>query len=83
MCLRSTTKTSVSFGPSRAGSLAGRNLVGRDHELAAAATFIAGDAVVPARDDLTLTEREAERLAAVPGRVELLAVGPRDSDVLA
>ena len=36
-------------------------------------TFIR-DALVPARDDLAGAEREAERLAAVPGGVELLAV---------
>ena len=45
-------------------------------------TFMPGDALVPARDDLAGAERERERLAAVPRRVELRAVGVVHADVL-
>ena len=45
--------------------------VRRDHEFAAAADLHAGDAVLPALDEAA--ERELDALAAVPGRVELLA----------
>ena len=41
-----------------------------------------GHAVVPASDDLGLAQREGERLAPVPGGIELLPVGPRVTDVL-
>src|SRR5688572_32148074 len=39
--------------------------VGRDHELALAADLHAGDALVPALDDLAGAELEVERLVAV------------------
>src|SRR5215475_8152085 len=46
---------------------------GRDDELARAANFHAGDAFVPALDDLAGAERKRERLAAVFAAVEFLA----------
>src|SRR5947209_2573258 len=54
----------------------------RDGQLAAAADFHPLHAGVPAGDHLALAELELERLAAVPRRVELLAVGERDADVV-
>src|SRR3954470_5274316 len=56
--------------------------VRRDDELAAAADLHARDALVPAGDDLAGAEAEPQRLAAVPGRVELLAGRVRDADVV-
>lgn len=54
----------------------------RDGDAAAPADAHAGDTVVPAFDDLTGAEPEAERLAPVPGGVELLAGAPGDPDVV-
>src|SRR6478735_6880040 len=54
----------------------------RDGELAAAAHLHALDALVPAGDDHPDAEPEVERSAAVPRRVELLAGGVRDTDVV-
>ena len=42
----------------------------------------AGDALIPALDDLALSEAELERVATVPRRVELLAGLPRHADVV-
>jgi hypothetical protein len=47
----------------------------RNGELAHAAFFHAGDALVPAADDLTGAQLEAERVVAVLARVELASVG--------
>src|SRR6185436_6618974 len=47
---------------------------GRDGELALAADLHAGDAFVPAPDDVALAEREDERLAAVLARIEFRSV---------
>src|SRR3954451_8846985 len=70
-------------GPdARAGALRAVGEAGRDDQLAPAADLHALDALVPALDDLTLAERERERLAAVPRGVELLAGRPRVADVL-
>ena len=55
---------------------------GRDDELAAAADLHALHALVPAGDDLADAELEAQRLAPVPARVELLAGGEGDADVM-
>src|SRR5580704_7807067 len=49
--------------------------LGRDDQGALAADLHAGDALVPAGDDLMPAERELERLAAVERAVELLALG--------
>src|SRR4051812_1749118 len=56
--------------------------VRRDGQLAAAAHAHALDTLVPAGDDLAAAEREGEGLAAVPGGVELRAVGVRDAHVV-
>ena len=56
--------------------------VRRDDELASAADLHAGDALVPAGDDLADAESEGQRFAAVVGGVELLAGGVRDADVV-
>src|SRR5690606_4718542 len=53
-----------------------------DDELAPAADLHALDAGVPALDDLADTEAEVERRAAVVRRVELLAGGQGDADVV-
>src|SRR4051794_5656512 len=45
----------------------------RDRELAPAARLDAHEALVPALDHHALAEREVERLARVPRRVEFLA----------
>ena len=80
---RSTTKISVSPGLI-AGACAAVAVaeVRRDDEPAAAADLHARHALVPAGDDLAGAERERERLAAVPGGVELLAGGVGDADVV-
>jgi ribosome-associated protein len=56
--------------------------LGRDHELAAAADLHALDALVPAGDDLSDTEAEVQRGAAVVRRVELLTRRVGDADVV-
>src|SRR3954471_1109039 len=56
--------------------------VGGDGQLAAAADLHALHALVPALDDPAATQREAERLAAVPAGVELLAGAEGDADVV-
>src|SRR5699024_12400304 len=53
-----------------------------DVETAAAADLHALHALVPAGDDLAHAEPEAQRLAAVPGGVELLAGGVGDAHVV-
>src|SRR4051794_8980410 len=62
-------------GPARLIAAAGPALavaeVRRDRQLAAAADLHPGDALVPAADDHAGAEPERERLAAVPGGVEL------------
>ena len=55
---------------------------GGDRQLAATPNLHPLDAGVPARDDLTRTELELERLAPVPRRVELLAGREGDADVV-
>ncbi len=80
---RSTTKTSVSFGGIAGGDPCGAVAeLGRDRQLTPTADLHPGHALVPAGDHLAGAEREAEGLAAVPGGVELLAVGEVDADVL-
>src|SRR5579859_1553783 len=54
----------------------------RDRDPASSADVHAGHALVPAGDDLPLAELELERVAAVPGRVELLPGSPRDAHVV-
>src|SRR3954451_5280589 len=54
----------------------------RDRDPPPAADAHPGDAVVPALDDLALAETELERVGAIPRRVELLAVLPRNADVV-
>src|SRR3954447_3206558 len=54
----------------------------RDRQLTPAAGLDADQALVPALDDHALAEREVERLAVVPGGVELLAGVIEDADVL-
>src|SRR4051812_1775882 len=53
-----------------------------DGELAPAARLDPHETLVPALDHLALAEREVERRAVVPGRVELLAGVVEDADVL-
>src|SRR5439155_3218348 len=48
--------------------------LGRDDQLAAASLLHAHDALVPALDDLTVSEREAEGLVAVAAGIELAAL---------
>src|SRR5690242_1055315 len=66
--------------PARAAVAVGE--LGRDREPAAAADLHARDALIPALDDVAAAEAERERAAPVPGGVELLAVRPRDADVV-
>src|SRR5262249_46027039 len=54
----------------------------RDRDPPPAADAHAGDALVPALDHLPLAEPELERVATIPGGVELLPVAPRDADVV-
>src|SRR4051794_27728893 len=54
----------------------------RDDERASPALAHARHAVVPALDDAAGAEREVERRATIPGRVELRAVGEGDADVV-
>src|SRR5215468_7491183 len=54
----------------------------RDNQLPAAADLHALHALVPAGDDLPGAEPEAQRFAAVPARVELLAGRVGDPDVV-
>src|SRR5690348_1192703 len=56
--------------------------VRRDDQLAPPADLHALHALVPAGDDLAGAEREAERLPAIPRRVELLAALVEHADVL-
>src|SRR4029077_215324 len=56
--------------------------VGRDRQLAAPADAHAGDALVPALDDLALAQWERERLAAGPRGIETLAVAGAAADAL-
>src|SRR5689334_14924039 len=56
--------------------------VGRDGDAAAAADLHPRHALIPPGDDLATTEAELERIPAVPGRVELLAVAPRHAHVV-
>src|SRR5690606_20542570 len=56
--------------------------VRRDGDLAAATDLHAEQALVPALDDLADADLEAQRGAAVPGGVELLAGGPGHADVV-
>src|SRR3954454_3729197 len=56
--------------------------VRRDRDAAAAADLHPRDALVPARDDLSLAEAELERVASIPRSVELLGALPRDADVV-
>src|SRR5262249_4680648 len=51
-------------------------------QLAPAADLHAGDAQVPALDDAPAAQRELERPAVVPRRVELLAGRERDAHVM-
>ena len=53
-----------------------------DGERAAATDLHARNALVPARDDLACTQPEFERFHPIPGCIELLAGGPRDSNVM-
>src|SRR5687767_6148760 len=55
---------------------------GGDVQLDAAADLDAEQALVPALDDGADAELEVQRLRALPGRVELLAVDEGDADVV-
>ena len=55
-------------------------LLGRDDEFAAAADLHPGNAVLPALDQTA--QRELDRLAAIPGTVELLARVVLDADIV-
>src|SRR3954452_6142534 len=66
--------------PARAAVAVG--LVRRDGEPAPAAHPHAGDALVPALDDHADTQPELQRVAAIPGGVELLAALVGDADVV-
>ena len=80
---RSTTKISVSFGADhrrRAGRAVGE--VRRDDQLATAADLHPGYALVPAFDHFAGAEREGERFAPAPGRIEFLFGFIADADVL-
>src|SRR3954453_2755672 len=65
-----------------AGAALAVGLVGGDGQPAPAADLHSGDAFVPALDDHADTQPELQRVAAVPGRVELLAAVVRDADVV-
>lgn len=54
----------------------------RDCQPATPADFHSRDALIPALDHPALSEAEAERVAAIPRRIELLACRPRDADVV-
>ena len=54
----------------------------RNRDPASSADLHSGHALVPAGDDLTLAEAELERVAAVPGRVDLRSCPPRDTHVV-
>src|SRR5690606_25289531 len=69
-------------GDDRRGAAVAVGEVGGDLEAATAADLHALHALVPAGDDLADAELEAQRLAAVPGGVELLAGGVGDADVV-
>src|SRR4051794_3410739 len=56
--------------------------VRRDRDPPPPADLHAGHALVPAADHLALAEPELERVAAVPGGVELALALPRDADVV-
>src|SRR5699024_6806429 len=66
--------------PGGAGLSVGQ--VRRNLEAATAALFHADQALVPALDDLSDAGGEVQRLAAVPGGVELLAGGPGDAHIV-
>src|SRR5207302_6277258 len=53
-----------------------------DRQPAAAADLHARDTLIPALDHAPLPETEAERVAAIPRCVELLAGRPADADVV-
>src|SRR6476469_1570758 len=72
----------LSGADDRAGAAVAVTEVRRDDQAATAADLHADDAAVPAGDDVAGTEGEREALAAVPGRVEFLAAGVRDADVM-
>src|SRR3954451_24364171 len=57
-------------------------LVCGDGQPAATADLHAGDALVPALDDHADTQPELQRVAPVPGRVELFAAVVGDADVV-
>src|SRR4051794_5118041 len=65
-----------------AGAALAVRLVRGDGQPATAADLHAGDALVPALDDHADTQPELQRVAAVPGRVELLAAVVGDADVV-
>jgi hypothetical protein len=56
--------------------------VRRDDQPASSANSHSHDTLIPPFDDVTGTERELERLAAVPRGVELLTAGDADTDVV-
>src|SRR5687768_18602814 len=66
--------------PARAALAVG--LVRGDREPTTTADLHPGDALVPALDDHADTEAELQRVAAVPGGVELLAALVGDADVV-
>src|SRR5581483_5580218 len=57
-------------------------LAGWDHEQHLGADGLADEALVPTRDHRALPDREVDRLAAGPRRVELLAVAPDHAGVV-
>ena len=54
----------------------------RDRDPPTAADPHSGDTLIPASDDLALTQTELESAATVPRRVELLPGVPCDADVM-
>src|SRR5688500_2742110 len=65
--------------PGRVGAV---RLLRRDDQPPPTADAHPEDALVPALDDLVVADRERERRAVVPRRVELLAGGVVDADVV-
>ncbi|BAS18093.1 hypothetical protein AHiyo8_63960 [Arthrobacter sp. Hiyo8] len=67
-------------GPARSTGAVGK--LGRDFKATAAADLHAKQALVPALDDLADSHAEVQRCAAAPGRVEFLAGGPSNANVV-
>ena len=79
---RSTTNRAARWLDHAAGAARPVGHRRRDRQLPPAADPHPGDALIPAGDHLALAEREPERLAAVPRRVELVTGREGDADVV-